>query len=175
MTVGNGADYVNVDMSRPVGIERAKGMGLGSSGLADIISTPFLFETADIFRDIPEAGKCFTLLRHPVDRAISLYHHYQIDESGNPNTAQYRGMTIDDYADQAAENNWMVRFLANKRSGSLNWHDLEVAKEGWFSLSLCVISAHACYTSSCYPPLKLITQYSDGNASLDSLIKPKNR
>jgi len=129
MTVGNGADYVNVDMSRPVGIERAKGMSLGSSGLADIISTPFLFETADIFRDIPEAGKCFTLLRHPVDRAISLYHHYQIDESGNPNTAQYRGMTIDDYADQAAENNWMVRFLANKRSGSLNWHDLEVAKE----------------------------------------------
>jgi len=129
VTLGTGAQYVNVDMSRPDGIQRAKGMGLGSSGLADVISTPFVFETAEVFKDVSEEGKCFTLLRHPVDRAISLYHHYQTDESGNPNTAVYKGLSIDEYADQVAENNWMVRFLANKRSGSLTWHDLEVAKE----------------------------------------------
>eukprot|EP00581_Thalassiosira_minuscula_P010982 CAMPEP_0183714590 /NCGR_PEP_ID=MMETSP0737-20130205/9068_1 /TAXON_ID=385413 /ORGANISM="Thalassiosira miniscula, Strain CCMP1093" /LENGTH=1419 /DNA_ID=CAMNT_0025943545 /DNA_START=24 /DNA_END=4283 /DNA_ORIENTATION=- len=129
ITTGSGAQYINVDMARPEGIQRAKGMGLGSSGLADVVSTPFLFETADIFKDIDQSGKCFTLLRHPVDRAISLYHHYQIEESGNPNIAHYKGMSIDEFADEVAENNWMVRFLANKRGGALNWHDLEVAKE----------------------------------------------
>lgn len=59
-----------------------------------------------------------------------MYHHYQIDESGNPNTVQYKGMNIDDFAENVAENNWMVRFLANKRGGSLTWQDLESAKEG---------------------------------------------
>lgn len=130
ITVGTGARYVNVDMASPAGIQRAKGLNLGSSSLAEVIATPFLFETADIFKGVPETGKCFTLLRHPVDRAISLYHHYQLDESGNPNTSQYRGMTIDQFADEVQENNWMVRFLANKRSGSLTWRDLEAAKEG---------------------------------------------
>ena len=123
--------YVNVDMSNQAGIERAKRMGLGSSGYADVISSAFIFETSYLFKDIEQHGKCFTLLRHPVDRAVSLYHHYQLDESGaNPNTAKYKGMSIDEFADSVDENNWMVRFLANKRSGSLSWHDLEAAKEG---------------------------------------------
>lgn len=112
------------------GVQRAKSMNLGSSGMADVISTPFLYETADIFRGIPESAKCFTLLRHPVDRAVALYHLYQMDDNGNPSTAQYRGMTIDQYAESAAENNWMVRFLTSKRAGTLTWHDLEAAKEG---------------------------------------------
>ena len=140
VTVGTGAQYVNVDMSTPPGIQRAKSLNLGSSGLPDVVVTPFLFETAEIFDGIHESGKCFTLLRHPVDRAISLYHHYQIDPSGNPNTAQYKGITIDEFSEKVAENNWMVRFLANKRSGSLTWQDLETAKEGKF-VSLCLIFA----------------------------------
>ena len=37
---------------------------------------------------------------------------------------------MDDYAEKVEENNWMVRFLANKRSGSLTWKDLEAAKDG---------------------------------------------
>ena len=129
MTVGAGGQYVNVDMSTPAGIQRAKDMNLGTSGMADVISTPFIYETAEIFQGIPESGKCFTLLRHPVDRAVSLYHLYQRDEN-NPSAAQYRGLTIDEYAEKVAENNWMVRFLTSKRAGSLSWHDLEAAKEG---------------------------------------------
>jgi len=73
-------------------------MELGSSDLVDVISTPFLFETANIFKGIHETGKCFTLLRHPVDRAISMYHHFKIVENGNPSAAQYGGMTIDEFA-----------------------------------------------------------------------------
>lgn len=129
ITVGTGAHYVNVDMSRPAGIERARVMGLGTFPMNLVISTPFLFETAAVFRDVPATGKCFTLLRHPVDRAVSLYHYYQIDESDNPGTVRYRGMSIDEFADEVAENNWMVRFLANKHAGPLTWLDLELAKD----------------------------------------------
>lgn len=85
-------------MASPAGILRAKTMNLGSSGLVDVISTPFLFETVNIFKGTREAGKCFTMLRHPVDRAISMYHHFKITESGNPSAAQYGGMTIDEFA-----------------------------------------------------------------------------
>ncbi|KAL7499269.1 hypothetical protein ACHAWT_006890 [Skeletonema menzelii] len=122
------AKFVNVDMSNPAGIERAKAMNLGTSNIADAISTPFLYETASIFENVPDSGKCFTMLRHPVDRAISLYFRYQSDDS-NPNTAQYKGLSIDEYAEQSTESNWMVRFLTSKRAGSLSWHDLESAKE----------------------------------------------
>jgi len=128
--VGTGARFINVDMSNPAGISHAKDLNLGFSNEVNVISTPFLFETAaGIFKDTDKTGKCFTILRHPVDRAVSLYHHYQIDESGNPNTSHYKGMTIDEYAQNVAENNWMVRFLANKRGGALVWEDLEAAKD----------------------------------------------
>ena len=122
------ANFVNVDMSNPAGIERAKAMNLGASNMVDAISTPFLYETASIFEGIPDSGKCFTMLRHPVDRAISLYFRYQSDDS-NPNTAHFKGVSIDEYADQTTESNWMVRFLTSKRAGALSWHDLESAKE----------------------------------------------
>ena len=85
-------------MASPSGILRAKTMELGSSGLVDVISTSFLFETANIFKGIHETGKCFTLVRHPVERAISMYHHFKIAENGNPSAAQYGGMTIDEFA-----------------------------------------------------------------------------
>lgn len=127
VTLGN-SRFVNVDMSNPDGIGRAKAMNLGASSMADAISTPFLYETASIFEDVPDSGKCFTMLRHPVDRAVSLYFRYQSDDS-NPNTAHYKGLSIDEYAEKSTESNWMVRFLTNKRSGALSWHDLESAKE----------------------------------------------
>lgn len=38
-------------------------------------------------------------------------------------------MTIDEFAEAVAENNWMVRFQTGKRSGTVSWHDLETAKE----------------------------------------------
>jgi hypothetical protein len=119
-----------VDVSTPKGIEEAASLGLAISGLADIISSPFIYETTTLFQETPAAGKCFTLLRHPVDRAISQYHFYQKEDSVTPNNKQYQGMTIDEFAEAVAENNWMVRFLTGKRSGTLSWHDLEAAKEG---------------------------------------------
>ncbi|EJK77596.1 hypothetical protein THAOC_00561 [Thalassiosira oceanica] len=115
-----GARYINVDTSTLKGIERAKQLKLVETDV-DVITTPFIYEAAGIFDDSSRTGKCFTLLRHPVDRAISLYHHYQVDTTmTNPNISHYRGMTIDQYSNEVSENNWM---------GPLSWHDLENAKE----------------------------------------------
>lgn len=106
-----GARYINVDTSTLKGIERAKQLKLVETDV-DVITTPFIYEAAGIFDDSSRTGKCFTLLRHPVDRAISLYHHYQVDTTmTNPNISHYRGMTIDQYSNEVSENNWMGKSL----------------------------------------------------------------
>lgn len=76
-----------------------------------------------------------------MSRAISQYHFYQKDEGVTSNNKQYQGMTIDEFAAAVAENNWMVRFLTGKRSGTLSWHDLEAAKEGMFNSLIQVYTA----------------------------------
>ena len=143
VTLGTGAQYMNVDMASPAGIHRANEMNLADSNYVNAISTPFILETASVFKGSEKGGKCFTLLRHPVDRAISFYHHYQTDAGkDNPSTALYHGMSIDEFADKVAENNWMVRFLSDKRGGALTWKDLEVAKDSEFSLTCSLLCTH---------------------------------
>ena len=106
-------------------------MYLGAYDRVDAMSTPYLFEASDIFAGgVPEYGKCFTMMRHPVERAISLYFNYQLEPIENKNTDIYKGLTIDECAEKVTANNWMVRFLIGKHSGNLSWQDLEVAKEG---------------------------------------------
>lgn len=124
-----------VDVSNPEGIKRAVSRNLGSSGLADVISSSFLFETTALFQSLPESGRCFTMLKHPVARAISLYHRFQKNDEMHAKPAQYQGFTIEEFAKAQTENNWMVRFLTGKRSGALSFNDLEVAKQGMLILS----------------------------------------
>lgn len=58
-------------------------MGLGSSGLADVIITPFLHDTEHIFTTdrkedkAPQSGRLFATFRHPVARAVSLFKYLQ--------------------------------------------------------------------------------------------------
>ncbi|KAL7485081.1 hypothetical protein ACHAW6_010682, partial [Cyclotella cf. meneghiniana] len=127
--VPSGPRYINVDVSNPEGIKRAVSRNLGSSGLADVISSSFLFETTALFQSLPESGRCFTMLKHPVARAISLYHRFQKNDEMHAKPAQYQGFTIEEFAKAQTENNWMVRFLTGKRSGALSFNDLEVAKQ----------------------------------------------
>jgi hypothetical protein len=75
------------------------------------------------------------MLKHPVARAMSLYHHYQKNDERHAQPAQYQGLTIDDFAKAQTENNWMVRFLTGKRTGALSLNDLEVAKQGMIFLT----------------------------------------
>jgi len=141
-----GINRVNVDTSTGPGIIRAIKMNLVSRQLADIIFTPLLHEAAELFHNNNNnnmlglsqqqqnqdyKGLIFCLMRHPLERAVSLFHYLQ-KATWEPtyNEEIKKIKTVEDYAiSEFAENNWMTRFLSNKMSGVLSRNDVEIAKE----------------------------------------------
>jgi len=125
----NGNRYVNVDMSNAGGIAHAKDFGFGQSGLANVVMTPRFDDVASIFDD-EHKGRCFTLLRHPIKRAISLFYYLKDATWEHTYSEVYKNMTIAEFAtSQYAEDNWMVRFLTNEMSGGLYERHIDLAKE----------------------------------------------
>mmetsp|Transcript_30347 Transcript_30347/g.44316 ORF Transcript_30347/g.44316 Transcript_30347/m.44316 type:complete len:278 (+) Transcript_30347:396-1229(+) len=135
-----GTYYVNVDVSRKEGSVRAKRLGLAKSGLADIFYTQFQFAAKLLFT--PEyRGRVFTLLRHPVERSVSMFYYKQIASWENPRI--YRpdldGMNIGawlkrgDFQDdvEAIYGNFMVARLVGggPHNIDLTNDDLELAKD----------------------------------------------
>ena len=119
-----GAEYVNDDVSTPKGLEAAAELDLASSGLADVISNNCHSQRHSCSREMLHAAlaSCWSSsITIPfLPKGRRLYHK---------STQQYFDMTIDEFAEAVAENNWMVRFQTGKRSGTVSWHDLETAKE----------------------------------------------
>ncbi len=75
-------------MSNPAGIDRAVELRFGRSDLPNVVLTSWFYKTAEIFKyngdnengeDGNDAtfrrGRCFTMLRHPIHRAISLFYY----------------------------------------------------------------------------------------------------
>mmetsp|Transcript_475 Transcript_475/g.944 ORF Transcript_475/g.944 Transcript_475/m.944 type:complete len:1172 (-) Transcript_475:117-3632(-) len=124
--------YVNVDTSTHQGISRAKKLNLVSSGLADVVISPLLHEASTLFTPT-RRGRMFTIFRHPVERAASLFYFIQETQWRQPETRndQFADITIYQfYKDGFAENNWMTRFLTNELTkGELTENDLTIAKE----------------------------------------------
>lgn len=93
-----------MDTSNELGIIRAINMKLVPSGLADIIFTPLLHESAQLFNYNAEPqkqqrrGKIFCLFRHPIARAVSLYHYLQKATWEPTYSEEIKYMTIDDFA-----------------------------------------------------------------------------
>ena len=54
--------YVNIDTSTHEGIERARNLGLASSGLADVVLSPLLHEASSLF-NLNTKGRLFTMVR----------------------------------------------------------------------------------------------------------------
>lgn len=116
--------YVNVDTTQVPGIQRAVDLGLASSGLADVIVSSYLHESAPLF-DLKHQGRAFIVFRDPLVRAMSMYWH-RVKTVGDldPNLA------IVDYAQgNGIENNWMCRFLTNRMEGELTKPDLDKAMQ----------------------------------------------
>mmetsp|Transcript_31464 Transcript_31464/g.75167 ORF Transcript_31464/g.75167 Transcript_31464/m.75167 type:complete len:1022 (-) Transcript_31464:63-3128(-) len=124
--------YVNIDTSTHEGIERARNLGLASSGLADVVLSPLLHEASSLFNQ-NRKGRLFTMVRHPVERAASLFYFIQETQWQKPGTRndQFAEITIEQfYRGGFAENNWMTRFLTNELTKpELTEVDLNIAKE----------------------------------------------
>jgi len=113
--------FVNVDTYTIEGINRAKTLGLVQSKMAEVVFTPFAHESSVLF-DRNHRGRMFTLLRHPVDRIISLYYFLRIYDS------KVNSQSLEDFV-QASGQNWMVRTLTGTMSGPIDETHLNAAKE----------------------------------------------
>uniref|UniRef100_A0A7S2N583 Sulfotransferase domain-containing protein n=1 Tax=Helicotheca tamesis TaxID=374047 RepID=A0A7S2N583_9STRA len=129
---GNRA-YVNVDLSQVGGIQRASELGLAESGLADVFVSPHLHYTASQLLSFPEhKGRLFTVLRHPIERAIARHSFFiRQNQPDKPNAREdLAQMTLAEYAkSEYSSKNWLTRFLVNKRSGLITEKDVQMAKE----------------------------------------------
>mmetsp|Transcript_2351 Transcript_2351/g.3288 ORF Transcript_2351/g.3288 Transcript_2351/m.3288 type:complete len:455 (+) Transcript_2351:237-1601(+) len=116
----NGNLYVNVDLSVAPGIERAADLDLSKSGLADVYVTPHLNYVTNLLLGKKHGGRLFTVLRHPVDRAVNSYHTFMSET----NTT----LPFLEYAANYADSDWLTRFLSNERFAPISAGHLEVAK-----------------------------------------------
>lgn len=132
--VPGGADtdrspFVNIDSSTVEGIQRAKNMGFADSQLADIVVSPFVFETNDLFTQTAQ-GRLFTVFRHPIDRAISMFYYIQVADWEPSYKPELKSWTLEQYAQSdIVENNWMTRQLSGQLGGELTDANLEKAME----------------------------------------------
>jgi hypothetical protein len=99
------------------------------SGMADVIYSSYIYEASDLF-SAQQKGRCFTLLRHPIERAVSMYYMIQDNVKAGKMDVHWWHSSIEEYAQSPhVENNWMTRFLANRIEGPIQPDYLETAKE----------------------------------------------
>mmetsp|Transcript_2323 Transcript_2323/g.3021 ORF Transcript_2323/g.3021 Transcript_2323/m.3021 type:complete len:474 (+) Transcript_2323:40-1461(+) len=122
--------YVNVDTYSYPGLRRAKFLNLVKSKLPDVVVSNLPpDDVSEMFASSHQA-RLFTILRHPVERAISVFYHrgwaHWDNDIYDPELAE---MSIVEYAKQSRiEHNWMVRFLSKRMRGDVRIEDLNVAK-----------------------------------------------
>ena len=109
--------FVNIDSTTLDGIQQAKSMGFADAQLANLVVSPFVFETNDLFTQI-SVGKLFTIFRHPVERAISMFYYLCVAEWEPTYSPELQDWTLAEYAaSDRVENNWMTRQLSNQMDG----------------------------------------------------------
>jgi hypothetical protein len=111
-------------MSTLEGVLWAKKAGLGREGVEDVILTRYLFSAAELFKGTGHTGRCFTVLRHPIERAVSLFYSLKRDKK-----KAFSDMSISDYAKSSlAEDNWMVRIITNTMKNKITKAHLDVRR-----------------------------------------------
>jgi len=128
--VNEAQHHVNVDTTVLPGILRAAKLELVPSRMADIVFSPLLHESLDNLFSPEHRGRMFAMLRHPVDRVVSLFYYLQTAEWEPTYNPIYKDMTIEEYANSTyVEANWMVRSLINVWEAPLTMEQFGEAKE----------------------------------------------
>jgi hypothetical protein len=116
---------VDVDTTSLKGLKRAKDLELVDSNLVNVIASPFLAETANLFEHKTRTGRIFTVLRHPIDRAVADYTDLR---DALPLQLQRARISISQYAHSPyVSENIMVKTLANTTTDMLTQQDVEIA------------------------------------------------
>ena len=83
------AKALNVDISTVAGLERARSLDLLGREYADALLSTLLYPSSTLLVEQSEhPGRMFTLIRHPVERAVSLFHYIQDTQWRNKDTFQ---------------------------------------------------------------------------------------
>jgi hypothetical protein len=107
-------------------------LGLAESEIVDVVISTLLHQASALF-STSNRGRMFTVFRHPVERAVSLFHYVQDTQWRRRQTfkKELSDLTIEEYFKSGlAENNWMTRFLTGELTkAELTKADVNVAKE----------------------------------------------
>jgi hypothetical protein len=123
---------LNIDTSTIAGIYRAKKMGLVDSNFVDVVESSYLHEGAALFTD-EHKGRLFTVMRHPVDMAISLFYYLGVAKWERNYHPELMNMTLLDYIQSNQTDlrvdNWMTRYLSRRIKGPLDQQHFQLAKD----------------------------------------------
>ena len=121
----DGQKEVNIDTLSEEGLDRAATLNTATSGEVDLISASLTNYAASSLFSPSHQGRLFTMLRHPIDRALHLYLHLV---TTNPSLQE---MTIEEYAtSHYAPGDWMTRFLSeNPYVPTVTEYHSDIAKE----------------------------------------------
>ncbi|KAL7534046.1 hypothetical protein ACHAXR_005606 [Thalassiosira sp. AJA248-18] len=121
--------FVNIDSTTVAGIQRAKALGFADAQLADVVVSPFVFETNDLFTQTAK-GRLFSVFRHPIERAVSMFYYIRVADWEPSYKPELQQWTLEQYAtSDIVENNWMTRQLSNQLGGELTEENLKHAME----------------------------------------------
>lgn len=122
---------LNIDTSTIAGIYKAKEMGLVDSNFVDVIETSYLHEGAALLTE-NHKGRLFTVMRHPVDTAISLFYYLGWAKWERNYQPELMNMTLLDYVQSNQTDlrvdNWMTRYLSRRIKGPLDQEHFQLAK-----------------------------------------------
>ena len=107
-------NILNMDTASPDGLRVSYEQNIVNSNMLDMISSNYFLSGSALFNE-GHFGKTFTILRHPVDLALSLFFHRR------KYIPVYNQITVHDYvSSDGYMDNWMVRQL----TGTMPWVEL---------------------------------------------------
>lgn len=108
---------LNMDTNSPEGLAFSFSSQIVNSGKIDVVVSNYFLSGAALFTDVHH-GKAFTILRHPIELALSLFHYRRKASWERSYRKDFMKMTFYDYVDSEYYlDNWMVRQL----SGTMPW------------------------------------------------------
>jgi len=111
---------LNMDTSTPGGLQQSFKEGIVDSGMVDVVISNYFLGGSALFNE-RHYGRAFTIMRHPIELAVSLFHYRKIASWERSFREDFEKMTITDYiASDGYIGNWMTRQL----TGTMPWVEL---------------------------------------------------
>ena len=113
-------NILNMDTSSPEGLALSYANQVANSGKVDMIVSNYFLSGAALFTD-QHHGKTFSILRHPIDLALSLFHYRRKASWERSYRKDWVDLSFDDYV---ASPNYMDGWMVRQLTGTLPWVEL---------------------------------------------------